>query len=135
MNLSLSDLWTAAGVILGFQATAFGWRISQESEVANRNDIVWLPPADYLNLAAMLTMVLGVFLGAALDITSIGQTKRLFGLSTLLFVCHGIAVAGHYELYGHGHKRSFRWFPFQEKAAFAITVLVLATYCWLAWLR
>jgi hypothetical protein len=32
----LKDLWTPTGLLLGFQATLFKWRIERESEVGDK---------------------------------------------------------------------------------------------------
>jgi hypothetical protein len=41
--IEVKDLWTAGGILLGFQISAFSWRISQESKRAKEDDQVWLP--------------------------------------------------------------------------------------------
>ncbi|HKV13359.1 MAG TPA: hypothetical protein VJ725_34780 [Thermoanaerobaculia bacterium] len=133
MEFSISDIWTAGGVILGFQAASLAWRISQESEVATRGDLVWLPPADYLNLLAMATMALGVFVASAVGWAELFTVRRLFGASTLLFLGHGIALAGHYELYNPRTTRSFQWFPLQERVAVALVIIGMVTYFLAAW--
>jgi hypothetical protein len=86
MPLELKDFWTAGGVLLGFEITAFSWRITQESKVAERNDIVWLTPSDYLNLLAMVATSAGVFVLPALNIADIALFRVLFGLAAILFV-------------------------------------------------
>jgi len=45
----LKDLWTPAGLILGFQVTLFKWRLERESEVGDKGDIPWLVPSDYIS--------------------------------------------------------------------------------------
>lgn len=50
MNIQLTDIWTVAGVLLGFQVTSFAWRVSREVDVGQVRDLTWLPPADILNL-------------------------------------------------------------------------------------
>ncbi len=34
MKFELSQIWTAAGVLLGLQVSSFAWRIQQEAQVA-----------------------------------------------------------------------------------------------------
>ena len=65
MEIGLQEIWTAGGVILGFQVASFAQRVAQESKVAKEGDLVWLPPADYFNLSAIFVMVLGVFIAPA----------------------------------------------------------------------
>lgn len=130
MPFELKDFWTAGGILLGFEITAFSWRISQESKVAEKGDIVWLAPADYLNLLAMLVTAAGVFVLPSLNIADTALFRILFGLAAILFVGHAFALAGHYELYNplKGRTRSFRYFPPQEKVAVGIVAIVSIVY-------
>ena len=106
--IDLKDLWTAAGVLLGFQITAFAWRIERET----RQKLVWLPPADYLNLLAMLVTVLGVFVAPIFGVASVQAARVFFGLATLLFLGHAVALAAHYELlFTRGRVRTKVWCP------------------------
>jgi hypothetical protein len=43
MNIQLADVWTVAGVLLGFQVTSFAWRNSREVDVGKTGDLTWLP--------------------------------------------------------------------------------------------
>ena len=115
MTIDISALWQAAAFLLGLQAASFSWRIQQEAAVADRGDITWLPPADYLNLIAMLVAVGGVFVAPALGLVDDRFAKMAFGLNALLFVGYSFALAAHYELFTRG-KRSYRYFPPQEKS-------------------
>jgi hypothetical protein len=126
--MELPDFLTAGGVLLGFQVTSFGWRISEEARVARQGDITWLPPADFLNLVAMIVTVSGVFVLPALGINDSSTIKIMFGLGAILFVGHSISMAGHYELFNNKTKRSFAYFPFQEKVAVTATSIVALLY-------
>lgn len=44
--LTIANIWTAAGLLLGFQVTSFLWRIAQEAAVADKNQVTWLPLAE-----------------------------------------------------------------------------------------
>lgn len=123
MPISSTDLWTAAGVLLGFQVTSFLWRIAQEADVADRGDVSWLPPADIVNLAGMLTLALGVFILPTLAMPATWLGTRAFGLAVLLFVGHCFALAGHYELYNPKTRRSYEYFPRQEKAVIIVVAI------------
>jgi drug/metabolite transporter (DMT)-like permease len=127
---TLPDIWTAAGVVLGFQVTAFLWRIANEvtyaRETKNRG-VTWLPPADLVNLIAMAVMVLGVFL-APLVIGPSVSPQKWFGLALILFVGHCFALAGHYDLYNPKTKRSMLYFPLQEQVAIGATLVVCIAY-------
>ena len=129
-GIEVKDLWTAGGILLGFQITAFSWRVAEESKVAEKGDIVWLPPADYVNLLAMLVTVLGVFVFPAFDLASLRVVQVSFGLGTLLFLGHAFAIAGHYELFSRGRKRSFVWWSRQEKVAMLVLAVVVVVYLW-----
>ena len=131
----LKELLTPGGVLLGFEVTAFSWRISREMQVAKEGDIVWLAPADYLNLLAMLVTSGGVFVLPALGFENTAIFRILFGLAAILFICHAFALAGHYELYGRGHKHKPVFFPRQEKLAMVLAILVSVLYLVLALLR
>lgn len=134
MNINISELWPAAGILLGLQAASFSWRIQQEVAVADKDDITWLPPADYVNLLAMLVSLLGVFLLPAVGLVDQRFAQMAFGLVALLFVGHAFALAAHYELYSRGRKRSMRYFPPQEKVA-CLAVFTLATTYVFFWIR
>ena len=58
MEIKLSDIWTAAGFLIGLQIAAFTWRVSREIGVTERGDMNWLPPADIMNLIAMMVALL-----------------------------------------------------------------------------
>ena len=127
---AFSDIWTAAGVILGFQAAAFLWRIANEvaySRETKNRDVTWLPPADLMNLVAMAVMVLGVFLGPLLP-GATAAPQKWFGLALILFVGHCFALAGHYDLYNRKTSRSMLYFPLQEQIAVAVTLVFCVAY-------
>ena len=138
MNIQLVDIWIAAGVILGFQVDSFSRRINREVEVGKK-DIVWLPPADVVNLIAITILVLGVFILPILGFVDLPFLRGTFGLAVLLFVGHAFALAGHYDLYSYmlrrlkGEKapltyRSYGYFPRQEKVVIVIITIVAVVY-------
>lgn len=147
-QLGIAELWTAAGVLLGFQVTAFMWRIGREIDVsksdtevararasANADDDVradqedhmqpnWLTPSDMVNLAGMVVLVVGVFISPVVWRFDPMFGARAIALATLLFVGHCFALAGHYELYNIYSSRSFDYFPVQERVAVVLVALV-----------
>jgi len=131
MGIELTSIWTPAGLILGFQVSSFAWRLSEEAKVGDKGDIPWLVPADYVNMAGMLVLVLGVFLLPMVNLASVEAARVLCGLGVLLFVGHSFAMAGHYQLFNRRNKRQLEWFPKQEKWAVVATMLVAITisYC------
>jgi hypothetical protein len=60
-SMDLKEIWTAAAVLMGFQLTAFIWRLNRETEVRKSGGKNWLPPADYLSLASMIAIAFGVY--------------------------------------------------------------------------
>ena len=47
-QINLSQLWTAAAVLAGFQFTALIWRISREVEMEASGEQTWLTLSDYV---------------------------------------------------------------------------------------
>ncbi len=127
MEIDLSQIWTAAGILVGFQVTSFAWRIAQEAQIADKGDLTWIPPADYLNLLSMVATVLGVFVAPVLGFADTAKAQMWFGLGAILFVGHSFALAGHYELFNPKTKRSYEYFPLQEKVVFfSVAILSIA---------
>jgi hypothetical protein len=114
MDIQLSDIWIAAGVIFGFQITWFSWRVSRETRMRSKGAPTWLPRADLMNLVSMIIMVSGVFISSLLSL-NINIAKISFGLATILVVGHSFALAGHYELFRKGIKGKQDYYPCQEK--------------------
>jgi hypothetical protein len=126
MSLELVQLWTAAGVLIGFQISSFGWRISREAEVDEAVS-TWLPPADIINLISMMITALGVFILPILGLITAELSQIAFGFAMLLFVSYPFALAGHYDMF-HKGPRSFEYFPRQEKIVIAIIAVAAAAY-------
>ena len=124
----LKNLWTPAGLILGFQVTLFKWRLERESQVGDKGKIPWLVPSDYVSIFGMFSFVLGVVLLPVSGLVGSGIARWAFGLGTLLFIGQALGLAGHYQLYNRTNKRQFVWFPLQEKIVVGITVLVSVLY-------
>ena len=126
MSLELVQLWTAAGVLIGFQISSFGWRISREADVDEAVP-TWLPPADIVNLISMLVTAMGVFILPLLGLIPSELSQLAFGFAMLLFVSYPFALAGHYDMF-HKGPRSFEYFPRQEKIVIAIIAIAAVTY-------
>ena len=106
MNIDLGSLWTAAGVLIGFQVTAFIWRMSREAEEGEKKRVTWLPPADMVNLLSLVVTTIGIFIVPTLGFGSVASVKEAFGLSVLLLTGYPFAVAGHYDLFNRSTGRS-----------------------------
>jgi hypothetical protein len=122
MDLRLSDIWTVAIILIGFQLAAFTWRVSREIAVAERGDINWLPPADIMNLVSMVLAIGGVFVLPIMGTKDPYVPRLAFVLSIALFAGYPFALAGHYDLYTKG-PRSYAYATRQEKIAVSITVI------------
>ena len=133
MDLGIEQIWIAGGVLLGFQVTSFAWRIAREVSVSDKGEIGWITAADYLNLAAMVVTVGGVFVLPILALAGPDFGRMAFGLGAILFVGHSFAVAAHYELFNPKTRRSYQPFPRQEKVAVALVGAASLVYI-LAWL-
>jgi hypothetical protein len=134
MLVELADIWTVAGVLLGFQVSSFVWRLSREISVGESNHVTWLPPADIVNLVSMIILVIGVFVVPILGILDSTLPEQAFGLALLLFVGYPFAIAGHYDMYNKNTDRSvdadgyYVYFTFQEKLVVVVIALVAIAY-------
>jgi hypothetical protein len=86
---------------LGFQLTAFAWRVQRELNL--RTPVKWVPPADLLNLVSLGVIVVGVFALPTLRLPANDTFARdAFVLGLLLFAGYPFALAGHYRLFRTG---------------------------------
>jgi hypothetical protein len=51
-EITLDALWRSAGVLAGFQVTAFTLRIKREMDMEQEGETGWFPLADMLNLVS-----------------------------------------------------------------------------------
>jgi hypothetical protein len=93
------NIWTAAGVLLGFQLTAFTWRLNRELEMGDRGERVWVPLADMLNLAAFVVVVGGVYVLPVLGVSDRALPRDALGLGVVMLAFYPFALLGHYELF------------------------------------
>jgi hypothetical protein len=127
IELGVSDIWKAAGVVFGLQASAFGWRIKREIAVGEKGLLTWFPVAAYLNVVGMAIILLCVFALPILGVVDQAFVRRAFGLVIILFIGYWIALAGHYEVLRPG-SRSYRYFPLQERIVVSIIVMCALIY-------
>jgi hypothetical protein len=127
MNVDLGSLWTAAGVLIGFQVTALMWRITREVSVGDEDRLTWLPPADMINLISLVVTMIGIFIIPSLGYGSLSLVKKSFGLSVLLLTGYPFALIGHYDLFGT-KGRSWDYFTKQEKVVVSILAAAAAFY-------
>jgi hypothetical protein len=105
LDFTLDKIWTAAAVFLGFQINAFIWRLNREIGVEQFGGRNWLPPADYLSLASLLVIVVGVYAFPLAGIKLPLTPAEMFGLSVILFVGYVFALLSHYNLLFRGPTR------------------------------
>jgi hypothetical protein len=125
---SVGTLWSGAGILVGFQVTAFTLRINREISVGSSGDRTWLPVADSLNLLSLSTTLIGVFTLPMLDVVGLRTSAKLFGLAVLLLVGYAFALAGHYEMYNPRTGRSMDYFPRQERVAVGVVAVMSVGY-------
>jgi hypothetical protein len=123
MEITLSDIWGAAGFLIGLQIAAFAWRVSRELNMADKEDIIWLPLADMMNLFAMVVAFLGVFALPLAGIENSELPRISLGLSIVLFAGYPFALAGHYNLYTKGKREKADYCTKQEKTVVFITIV------------
>jgi hypothetical protein len=128
MNIQPNEIWIAAGVLLGFQVTAFAARINREIAVGEQWDVTWLPPSDILNLISMVALVAGVFILPVFGFDEPRFMTYAFGLAILLFLGFPFALAGHYDMYNNRSKRSYLYFPYQEKLVISVIAVLAISY-------
>ena len=75
MMPALADVWVAAGVVIGFQLTAFSWRMNRELSEYETGDR-WFPWADWLNVTSLLVTVGGVFVLPILSLPASAEFAR-----------------------------------------------------------
>lgn len=127
-ELELEDIWVAAAVLLGLQLLAFALRIARLATAAPRSEFHALALADWLNLAGILTLALGAFVGPALGHGDPVGVLRALGLAVILFAGHLFALTGHYELFAPGGRRDARYCPPQEMVALALVAVAAIAY-------
>src|SRR2546427_5777349 len=92
----MSLLWTVASVILGFQITAFIFRLQRETSL--RWETRHFPACEYLNLVSIGLSVIGVFVMPLVWGIRVSTVKGMFAAAMSLFVFYPLAVAAHYKI-------------------------------------
>ena len=77
---------------------------------------------------SMIIAVFGVFVLPIFGIKNIEIAKHAFALALIMFAGYPLALAGHYEMFNSKTARSFDKFPFQEKVAIGIIVILAIAY-------
>ena len=127
--IDLSQLWTAAAVLTGFQVTALSWRIKRELDMESRSERTWLTSADLFAAVSLLVVVFGVFAAPIFGAASTDVAAKLLGIALVLFTSSMFVLAGHYDLYCRWGKKLPRdRTTRQEWAAIGFSLVILAVY-------
>ena len=127
--INLSQLWTAAAVLTGFQVTALSWRIKRELTMEAKGEKTWLTLADFLVGGSFLVLVFGVFASPIFGTVTISVAAKLFGIALILFTSSTFVLAGHYDLYCEwGKQRPRKRVTKQERTAFGGSILLMLIY-------
>ena len=143
-SLTLSQIWTVAATLGGFQVVALAWRISREIYMEERGETAWLTLADGFVATSFLVLIGGVFLAPIWGVST-SDAARLMGLALVIFVPAIFVLAGHYNLYGNcgvrfrtdGTRAPRDRFTKQEWWASGVGVLAALAYVsmmWIPWL-
>ena len=98
-SIELSELWSTAAVLVGFQIAAFGWRINREISMEAKTERTWVTFADGFVALSFVALVLGVFGGPAAGYLSTEVAAKTLGGALLLMLAAPFILAGHYNLY------------------------------------
>lgn len=130
----ITTFWQVAGVLLGFQVTAFTFRLNRELQFEDRRER-WFPLADCLNLLSMLITVLFVFLIPIVNRTNfdIDNCYIGFGIAMILFVFYPIALVFHYDLHKKNKVEGQKYATRAEKITTIIALIVSIIYLYYAW--
>lgn len=140
-SLGFTAVWIAAGIVVGFTVTAFTFRINWESEIRTSappgERKYWLPPADFVLLAALVVVLIGVFVAPVLGV-GLTFARYALGFAFLLLAGYPFALAGHYDiLLGEVPKPTmqkrakegdFPWVTGQEKAVLGVLAVASIAY-------
>ena len=134
-SITLTQLWTAGGVLIGFQLIALSWRIQREAMMESVRERTWITLADYVALASLLMLTFGVFAVPILNINLVDIAAKMFGWALVMFVSYPIILIGHYNLYcswgkynKQGKRKSRPRVTNQEWVAFVACAILLFLY-------
>lgn len=130
-SIQLSQLWTAAAVLAGFQVTALTWRLNREVAMEAEDERTWATFPDGYVAASFLVVVAGVFAAPLSGAASTEMAAKLFGVAMLIFAASPFVLAGHYNLYCSWGKSVPRpHVTKQEWTAVGVTTLLCAGGAW-----
>ena len=86
-------------VILALQFAVFGWRISREIALEEKNRKTWLLLSDYLNFINMLAVVVFCIIVPLITREFSKISVVFIGIASIMIVFYPITLAGHYRLF------------------------------------
>ena len=139
-TLTLSQIWTVAATLGGFQVVALAWRIRREIYMEEQGETTWLTLADLFVATSFLVIIGGVFLPPIWGVSTF-DAIRMLGLALIIFAPSVFTLAGHYNLYGDFRPKFRRYrrrgprgrCTKQEIVAAATGVIAIIAYVVLAW--
>ena len=130
-SIQLSQLWTAAAVLAGFQVTALTWRLNREVAMEFKSERTWVTLPDGFVASSFLIVVVGVFAAPLSGTATTEMAAKLFGIAMLVFAASPFVLAGHYNLYCSWGKNGPRTHVTkQERTAAGVTTLLCAGGAW-----
>lgn len=120
-----ANLLQAVGVILGFQITAFSWRISRELKIRGKAKInamveIGMTPSDWLSIVSIVLNVLAIL--ALTIVGSFAAATAIFSASLVLFGAYPFAVLGHYDMFTR-KRRSATFQPASTDAEWIVVIM------------
>lgn len=135
VSMEVSELWTVAAVLAGFQVSAFIWRINRELTMEKEGEITWLTWAERFLTISFLLLVCGVFLVPLLSSITPNTVAKLLGTAIVVSAVYPFVLAGHYNLYGSWGKEIPRCnVTKQERAVARVSIVLIAASVSLIWL-
>ena len=98
-SVQLSQVWTAAAVLAGFQVTALTWRLNREVAMEGGSERTWVTLPDGYVAISFLVVVVGVFAAPLSGAASTDMAAKLLGVAMIVFAACPFVLAGHYNLY------------------------------------
>ena len=130
-SIQLSQLWTAAAVLAGFQITALTWRLNREVTMEAESERTWATLPDVFVAVSFLVVVVGVFAAPLSGSASTDMAAKLLGIAMLMFSAFPFVLAGHYNLYcSWGKSRPRPRVTKQEWVAAGVSILLAIGGIW-----
>ena len=136
-SIGISQLWTVAGVLAGFQIASLTWRINRELAMEEDEERTWVTIPDAF-VAVSFALVVVAFAASLSDSWSIDVIAKLLATSAIVFAASPFLLVGHYDLYcSWGKEQAIEEgrdrVTNQEWTTFGIAILLVAFGVWWIW--